>query len=199
MLQFVRSLPALWRFYGYRPQPVNIRRLYRWLYQVSSQDRSALADLLPHVLYFTEKQIREMLVRLNSTLLERLQAADIPMRNVIYMQIHEAGSSSGVVLNMLRDAARLQNLGVHLLSSHEGRRLNDLTNRLEKGAVIYIDDFSGSGVQFIDSWNVVSPNIVGTFSEFFLLPCICKEAVDEISARGIECVAGHVHVVAERP
>ena len=41
--------------------------------------------------------------------------------------------------------------------------------------------------------------IVGSFSEFFLLPCICEEAVTRMEEIGVESRAGFVHRRDERP
>jgi hypothetical protein len=199
MLPYILGLPALWRFRGYNPQPVNLKRLVTWLRQFPPKDRYALISLLNHVEYLTEKQVRQALVDLNTELLERLEADGILPRNVIYMQIHDAGSSSAVILNMLRDAARLQSRGVTLLDSHELRKLNQLTNQLGQGAIIYVDDFAGSGEQFGESQDFVAPYIVGNFSQFFLLPCICEEAIKEVERRGVQYVSARVHAADQRP
>jgi hypothetical protein len=137
---------------------------------------------------------------LNEKLLAKLEASGIPIKRVVYVQVHDAGSSSGVILNLLRDAALLQNRGAKFLDSKDVRGLSELTNALDEGgAIVYVDDFSGSGAQFCESRDFVAPYVIGTFSEFLLLPCICEEAQERISETPVECVFARVHKKADRP
>jgi hypothetical protein len=72
-------------------------------------------------------------------------------------------------------------------------------NEIGEGALIYVDDFLGTGNQFAKERDFVASTIVGTFSEFVLAPSICEEAIYEIGKRGVEAFTGHVHSKAERP
>jgi hypothetical protein len=190
---------AVWRFRGYKPQRVTIRSINRWLYQFDKKDRKALRLLLNQIIYKTENEIEKALVALHQKLLDRLAASGIPPKKVIYVQVHDAGSSSPLILNMLRDAARLQQRGCRFLDSKDVKGLHDATNQLEEGAIIYVDDFSGSGNQFCQSRDFFAQHIVGNFVEFFLLPCICEEAVLEMEARGVEPITALIHFKTERP
>jgi hypothetical protein len=77
--------------------------------------------------------------------------------------------------------------------------INKLTNELADGAIIYVDDFSGTGRQFCTTRNFISQNIVGNFAEFLLLPCICEEALHRLGKEGITVYDGMIHSRAERP
>jgi hypothetical protein len=131
--------------------------------------------------------------------MERLAAVGVPPDNIIYVQVDEAGSSSAVMLNMLRDVAGLQQRGCRFLDSKDAFGFNDLTNKLGYGALVYIDDFVGTGAQFCASRDFAVQNIVGSFSEFLVVPVICEEGIAKLGKRGIEPYAGHVHSKAERP
>lgn len=72
-------------------------------------------------------------------------------------------------------------------------------NEVGEGALIYIDDFIGTGNQFCEERDFAAQSFVGTFSEFLLAPSICEEAFYKIGERGIEAFTGHVHSKAERP
>jgi hypothetical protein len=198
-LDFIRSIPALWRFRSYRPRSVTPSRLFGWLYQFPQKNWRALANLLRHVVFVREDRLRNLLVELNDKLVSQLQESGIPSNKLVYVQIDEAGSSSGVILNMLRDAALLQSRKATLLDSKNVRGLNDTTTTLEDGAIIYVDDFSGSGEQFCASRDFAAPYIFGNFSEFFLLPYVCEEALQPISERGVVCVYANLHKKSDRP
>lgn len=187
------------RFYDYRPQPVTVDSIKAWVQQFEEKDQKAVLVLLDRVFYLSEKNVEKLLLDLNNSLLARLDESQIPLKNVIYVQIHEAGSSSPVILNMVRDRALLERKGCHFVDSKDVRALNELTNKIENGAIIYVDDFAGTGNQFCEVRDFVATYIVGNFSEFFLLPYICEEALYELGKRGVEAVSGYVHSKSDRP
>ena len=199
----LRQLHGCWRathrFSDYKPQPVTVESARRWLWQFDEKDRPAVLLLLDQVIYLSEKETEKQLVEHNKKLLARLSSSSIPPKKIIYMQIHDPGSSSPVMLNMLRDRARLEQKGFHFVDSKDVRQLHDLTNKLEEGAIIYVDDFAGTGNQFGEVRNHFAEYIVGNFSEFFLLPSICEEALHALEERGVEAVPGLVHSKADRP
>ena len=198
-----KHIPRCWRavrrLRGYKPQPVTLSLVLKWLCQFGWADRDAVLSLLEAVDYISERETEKRLVGLNQALLNRLQGDGIGMESVIYVQLHDPGSSSGVVLNMLRDAARLERRGCHFVDSSNVRGLNELTNQLEKGAIIFVDDFAGTGNQFCGVRDYLAEYIVGQFAEFFLLPCICEEAIYQLGKRAVEAVSGGVHSKADRP
>ena len=117
----LRQLHGCWmathRFRDYKPQPVTVESARRWLWQFDEKDRPAVLSLLDRVIYLSEKETEKQLVEHNEELLARLRSSYIPPKRIIYMQIHEAGSSSPVMLNMLRDRARLEQKGFHFVDS----------------------------------------------------------------------------------
>jgi hypothetical protein len=151
------------------------------------------------VIYISESKTREILVYQNAALMKRLLAAGLKPKQFIYVQVHDAGSSSPVMLNLLRDAAGLERMGCKFLDAHDSMRLIKTMNEIGEGALIYVDDFLGTGKQFCGERDSVANIMVGTFSEFLLAPSICEEAFYEISKRGLEAFTGHVHSKAERP
>jgi len=190
---------ALWRFRDYKPQQVSIKSIIKWVNQFEYRDRKSILGLLHKVIYISEGDAEKYLVKLNERLLERLSQESITLKKVIYVQLHDPGSSSPVMLNLLRDRGRLERKGCHFIDSKNVRELNEVTSQLEQGAIIYVDDFAGTGRQFCEVRDYLAEYIVGNFAEFFLLPCICEEALYELGKRGVEAVSGLVHSKAERP
>jgi len=199
MWRFFESLRAWIRFRDYKPQRVTLASIGRWIRQFDKRDRRAACLLLKKVIYLSEAETRRILVEQNSALMKRLKAAGLSSRKFVYVQVHDAGSSSPVMLNMLRDAAGLERLGCRFVDSRDSLRLHKVTNEVGEGALIYVDDFAGSGNQFCTARDFAVKNVVGTFSEFLIVPSICEEAIYKIAERGIEAFAGHVHSKAERP
>lgn len=64
--------------------------------------------MLDKIIYLSEPSTKQILVEQNAALMKRLAAADLSPKKLIYVQVDDAGSSSPVMLNMLRDAAGMQ-------------------------------------------------------------------------------------------
>ena len=198
---------ALWnsfvvarRFRGYKPQPVTPLSFIRWLRQIPGRKERDLAiTLLRSVIYLNERSVRDTLIQQNEQLLKRLSDAGIPAQKVIYVQTDDAGSSSPVMLNLLRNEARLVKRGCKLVDSHHALQLRDLTDQIGDGAIVYVDDFIGTGVQFEETRSIVGPCIVGNFAEFLLSPVICEEGIVHLGKIGVEPVTEFIHRKAERP
>jgi hypothetical protein len=190
---------AALRYRGYKPQPLQFFSALRWLNQFEKKDRPLAELLLDNIIYLSESTTRDILVQQNAELMRRLKEAGVPAKRLIYASFHEAGSSSPVMLNLLRDAAHLDKLGCRLVDGRDTLNLVRAMNEVGEGALIFVDDFIGTGTQFCKEHDFISQNFVGTFSEFLLAPSICEEAFDKLSERGIQPFAGHKHVKAERP
>jgi len=167
--------------------------------QFSQQDEKAALTLLDRIIYLSEKEVEKILVEQNKALVAYLRKSKIPPEKTVYVSLHDAGSSSPVMLNLLRDAAGLERMGCKLIDGNNVLGLNKLTNELAEGAIVYVDDFSGTGRQFCGFRNFISQNIVGNFSEFLLVPCICEEALHRLGKEGIQPYNGMVHSKADRP
>lgn len=192
----------LWIFYrfsDYKPQPVTIRGITKWLNQFEQKDRKIILKLLSKIRYLSEKETEAIIVDLNVRLLERLKSNGIPLKNIVYIQTHDPGSSGAVMMSMLRDRGRLEGKGCHFIDSRNIRGISETTSKLEQGAIIYVDDFSASGDQFSEVRSYLAQYIIGNFSEFFLLPTICEEAHYQLGKMGVEAMTKIIHAKADRP
>ncbi len=200
MLKILRiSFRILTEFHTYKPQKLTLKIFFNWLKQFPRHLHSHLLTLVNQIIYISEKEAKHYLVDLNKEILNRLSAANINPNQIIYIQIDDAGSSSPVMLNLLRDAANLIRRGCILIDSRNTKCLLEKTSGITQSAIIYVDDFSGSGRQFKKNHKWVSDFIRGSFSEFFLAPCICEEAYQNIKDIGVEPVCSILHLKKERP
>lgn len=199
MRELIVCALALLRNTGYRPQPLSFQQIQKWLRQFEKSDRPAICSLLQKIVYFSEAETRRILVHQNDVLLRRLRQSRVKFQNVVYVQLHDAGSSSPAMLNMLRDDARLEPLGCRFMDSRDALGMNRLTNKLTEGAIVYIDDFIATGDQFCEARDFMIPNVVGNFAEFLLIPCICEEAYRRLAQIGVEVLTGEIHGKAKRP
>ena len=199
MRQFIALAKAALRFRDYRPQEISMTRAKQWLKQFDKKDRSAICDLLSRIVYLSERHTRKILIDQNDALLRKLKASDLRPRNVVYVQIHDAGSSSPAMVNIVRDGARLEPLGCKFIDSRDVMGLNHITNKLGEGAIVYVDDFLGTGDQFCESRDFMMENVVGNFAEFLVVPCICEEAYARLTKIGVDVFTANIHARAERP
>lgn len=189
------------KFSDYNPIRVNPSLINKWLSQYKKSDRKLLIKLLKQVIYYDEKKINSFLQRKNEELLNKLIADKIPSNKVIYVTIDETASSSHVMLNKVRDSGRLEQRGCKFIDSQDLLGLNKMVNKLGRGAIVYVDDFVGSGNQFCKSRDHIARNINTlsiNFSEFLLAPCICQEAVEQLRERGVVPFTDHIHGINER-
>src|SRR5947207_3017042 len=98
----IHSIVAALRFHDYKPQPLSWLSASRWAKQFK-KDRKLAARLLDKVIYISESNTRDILVQQNAALMKRLLTAGLEPKQLIYVQVHDAGSSSPVMLNLLRD------------------------------------------------------------------------------------------------
>jgi hypothetical protein len=199
MWRTIHSIKTALRCHDYKPKPLGWFSVRNWTKQFK-KDRRLAERLLDNVIYISESRTRDILVDQNAALMKRLADAGLPPKKLIYVQVHDAGSSSPVMLNLLRDAANLERFGCKFVDVHDTMRLTKMMNELGEGALIYVDDFIGTGNQFCGERDYAAKNfVVNTFSEFLIAPSICEEAYYQIGTRGIEAFTGHVHDKAERP
>jgi hypothetical protein len=187
------------RLRTYRPNTLGFWSVREWLRQYPREQRRALMKLLNSVRYFDETEINAALVAGNNEIVARLEADGIEQDNIIYVQHDDAGSSSGVMLNLLRDAAQLQLVDAVLLDGANKNEISKWTNHLQVGAIVYVDDFAGTGNQFLLNRKSVAPFIAGSFSEFYLSVVVCEEAKERIEAASVVSVAGNIHRAMDRP
>ena len=103
------------------------------------------------------------------------------------------------MLNLLRNAANLEKLSAGLVDSRDTELLRELTSSLGTGALVYVDDFTGTGKQFLRNRRNAAEYLIGNFSEFFLVACACSEAEEKIQREGVVCRSIIAHKRSERP
>src|SRR5205809_5140630 len=119
MWRTIQSVKAALRFHDYKPKPLSWLSASRWINQFEKRDRTLAQQLLDRVIYLSESHTKRILVEQNAALMRRLKAAGLPPKKLIYVQVHDAGSSSPVMLNLLRDAANLERLGCKFVDSRD--------------------------------------------------------------------------------
>ncbi len=196
----VASILVARRLREYRPQQVNVSSVLDWIGQFQKRHHSALRRILKALQFVGEKQMTTEMRDLNETLLVRLASKGVTPSNVIYVSFDDAGSSSASVLNLIRNACLLQNRGCKFIAAKDTLGLHKTTRDLGKGAIVFVDDFIGTGNQFCDEREFLADYVVGTFSEFLLAHTICEEGLNTLGRRNaVEPVSVKVHGRTDRP
>ncbi len=197
LTEFAKCCGFLYKFRGYEPQPVTPTTLIRWLRQFDRADRLAALSLLDNVIFYNKNRITQVLVNQNQALLSRLETEGVPFENVIYVHIDDPGSSSSLMINLLRNKANLERRNWNIMDS-SNPELTKLIARLKQVAIVYVDDFLGSGVQFCAARMLVADRFPTALPEFLLAPCVCEEAYAKLSKLDVQVFADHIHSKAER-
>lgn len=199
-LALLRALvKVLFVFRDYEPQKVTLWGAVSWVKQFAGMSRFRIFSLLDSVIYLSKEKTLSKLVELNSGLLGRLRREGIAVGSVVYISTGDAGSSSHIMLGMLRDTMNLERAGAQLLVSSNFRKLIELTSEGRVGAIIYVDDFTGSGRQFSRDHREVAQWIATGIPEFLIVPVICEEGHEVVVGLGVEPVVGMIHRKLERP
>ena len=201
-IELVKSLREIYRFRDYQPQSVTFTSINSWLDQFKNKkQRQSALFLLSKVKYFSEKETRDTLVELNESILKELSKNGIGHKKVVYVSLDDAGSSSPALLALLRDKDRLERKGCSFYHSRDIFGILEKTNALGEGAIVYVDDFAGTGNQFVESRKYMASNIpmLNKFSEFIILPAVCQEAFVEINKLGVVIRHSHIHSEQDRP
>lgn len=200
MWGWINRLKAVLRFRDYQPQHVSMASVDRWVKQLKTKEDQKLAwMLLDKIIYISEAETKKILVHHNNVLMENLRKAGLPSNKLIYVSTDDAGSSSPMMLGMLRNAALLEQQSCKFLDGRDAMGINKMTAKLQEGAIIYIDDFVGSGKQLERARSSLLQAVVGNFSEFLLVPSICEEGFVKLNQLGVTVHTDRIHSKAERP
>lgn len=192
-------MKAAIRLRGYQPKAITPFSTIRWAQQFPPSYRTDLVRLVANITFISESDTIRWLLKLNKKILHALKTDGVSVHNVIYITTATAGSSSSVMLDLLRTRANLERAGAKFFHYGEGEKIQKQTIRLRRGAIVYVDDFAGSGNQFANSRSQVAQYIAGAFSEFLLVPCVCEEAKAKCIEIGIDVKSGIIHKRNQRP
>lgn len=199
LLDWLAAYKLAKRLNAYRPQTAKFKRTLAWLRQYSPSERSAIRKTLPYLIFVDEQSFVSNLCEENEKLLARLKAKGITPAQIIYASVHDAGSSSQVCLNLLRDHGRLARSGCHFVDSKDVKQISALTGKIGNGVIVYVDDFAGTGKQFSKAQQHLAEFVQGNFSHHVIFHTVCPEAYDKIEKTGVSICPFRLHRQEDRP
>ena len=135
-------------------------RIVRWLEQFDDADLPLAVQIIRAIHYFNGINIRTMTRQLFHISVEELNRRGLS--RAAFVAVGSLGAGSGTVARVLRDAIRG--------TTHRMLSMLDVA-RLQRGAVdaiIFIDDFSGTGETLEKWWETVEPIVRPTNAEVFV-------------------------------
>lgn len=152
-------------------------RVLRWLEQFPDEDLSIAVRVMEATRYYTGLNVRSMTKQLHQIATGELRTQRY--RRTAFVAVGDPGSGSGVVARVLRD----------LIRGTPSKMLSMLDlSRLEPGkldAIVFIDDFSGTGQTLEKWWQNVEPLVrpVGAvvFLGLLVLNGLARERIESFA------------------
>lgn len=186
------------RFRSYEPRPVTPIVAFRYLRQFPRDLRHEITQVLGRVSYLTSAQVKESLFDECRIAITRLLQAGIQEANILIVPAHATGESAVHSLNLIRDslAVEFPELRFHEAGPAAAR---DLVRMRAESAVIFLDDFIGTGDQFTDSLIAWTSALAGRTTRFILVAAVvCSEGKARIEDRGALVQPGLIHSSDDR-
>jgi len=124
-------------------------RIIRWLQQFQTKDLQLAAEVIRSVRYINGLNIRTMTKQLFQIAVDELNERGCD--RAAFVPVGDHGSGSGMVARVLRDLVRPA--GYRMLSMVDVSKLSP--DQLD--AIVFIDDFSGTGKTLEEWWENVEP------------------------------------------
>jgi hypothetical protein len=86
-----------------------------------------------------------------------------------------------------------------MVDANDPKKVNDLILKKKNIAVVYVDDFLGTGTQFCKARDFLFGFFPTSQPEFLLAPCVCEEAYKQLVKRDVEVFTSLIHAKVDRP
>jgi hypothetical protein len=155
--QNTRIEEILRRFGSYQPQGVDRERIRIWLRQFQSEDFDLILRVLENVEFYDLARLHELLRALHKAI--RTQAHSDGFRNLenlVFVPIGETAESGQEIIRRYRNVNRTINAKAKLAQVIElPKLLYEADKTGEKLALVFLDDFIGTGKKVSDYWKQV--------------------------------------------
>ncbi|HWD37966.1 MAG TPA: hypothetical protein VG944_03905 [Fimbriimonas sp.] len=192
------SIKVSGMFRNYSPRQITPLVAFRFLFQFPREVRGDIVNILKGVRYFSNEQVLTLVKTEVVKSIESFLLARIPAANIIVAPANMVGTSSNFVFEGVREAIGSEFPGVqfHLNGPSEARKFTSLKNG---AAVIFLDDFVGTGDQFLKSFRAWSDALGGRGARFVLIAAVaCEEGKEKIEDKGALVQAPVIHTRGER-
>ena len=188
------------KFGSYQPQNVDRERLRVWLRQVDPQDYDLLLRVLENIEFYDLPRLQNLLQTLHKAL--RVQTTTDGFRkleNLVFAPMGETAESGQEIIRRYRDINRLGNSNARLVQVIElPKILYEAKKAGEKLAVVFLDDFIGTGKQVSDYWKDEVSQLIHPTQPMYLGTVVACDAGQERVERDTPFKVVVVHRVQDR-
>ena len=135
-------------------------RLLHWLEQFSDEALPLAVEVIRAVRYYNTTNIRSMTRQLFQIIVDELAVKN--MTSAVFVAVGNTGSGSATVVRVLREFVRR--------TPHKVLTMLEVA-QIEPGsvdAVVFIDDFSGTGDTLVSWWDTVEPTVRPSNAAIFI-------------------------------
>jgi hypothetical protein len=145
------------RLGSYQPQSVDRERLRVWLRQVDSQDYELLLRILEAMDFYDLPRLHNLLRTLHRTIrAQTISDGFTRLENLVFVPMGETAESGQEIIRRYRDVNRIESSNARLAQVIELPKILYEANKAgEKLAVVFLDDFIGTGLQVTSYWRQV--------------------------------------------
>lgn len=196
-LYYARCLDLAKRFREYDPKPVRYWDVVAYLRQFDRKDRSHAIKMLQCVQFIGREALLSLMLAKLQEIVKQAETDEISPDSVIVVPASAAGDSSAQVHALLSNDQRCTALGV-IFFSGTPLQLASKIKPLQSPVIVFVDDFAGSGEQFVKAHKGWSGAIQRYSPTTYFLACImCSPAIDRTSQEGVIATPGREHRTSE--
>lgn len=150
------------RFVAYQPRSVSMENLRRWLRSFDPKDYNIALRLLEAVEYYDHARIDELLRALHKQVRSRLSADGFnALRTNVFVAMGKAGESGVEVQRRYRNANGVAKTSALLAYVQDiPQLLYETSKEGRKCALVFLDDFIGSGDQIKTYWETTLSQLI---------------------------------------
>jgi hypothetical protein len=170
-------------FGSYQPRPVDRERLRAWLRQFRPADYDLALRVLENTQFYDTQRIQRLMADLHGQV--KVQLANDGFRtleNVAFLALGRVGESGHEIFTRYRNINRLYRTPAMLPQLLELQQiLFEAEAESRDLALVFLDDFIGTGRQVTDYWNEVLSQMIRPTQPLYLATiAACPDGIDKI-------------------
>lgn len=172
-------------FGSYQPQAVNDTRLRLWLRQFQPFHYDVGLRIVEAVDFYASDRLHILLKDLHKDIRTQLASEGFrKLEDFVFVPVGETGESGQEILTRYRNINKIDRTNARLAQVVELQQLLfDLASANRSAALVFLDDFVGTGKKVTDFWNdVLSQHISPSQSMYLGVAVACRQGLEKIQA-----------------
>lgn len=187
------------RFRDYKPRRITPLIAFRFLAQFPRRERKIVVRLLDHICYIKHSEAVQNVLSEVMQIVNKLVHDGTREELIFVVPASKAGKSSVVMFEEISARIRQMFPSLSFLSDGATTGIRDQIPFRSQSAVIFVDDFVGTGEQFQGSLKAWTEVLEGRDSRFFLVvAAACEEGKRRVEDGGAQVCSTVMHDANER-